>query len=329
MPADHLTATPPNTSMPTTGVLTTSVQRVLAGAPLDATAAAAGVDPVDLADAIETYHTAGLAAVAQHTEGRWRQVRVTFPDWDTAETTAARALGPRLDQLQHTRAIEGWWFLRKHPCWRLRFAGPDTAAVHGALDELAATGTIRGWWPTVYEPETAAFGGPTGLRGVHGLFCADSRGALDYLRQPQPALGRRELSLLLLGGLMDAADLDWFERGDVFARVAQTRPAPDPTDANRIRALTDDVRGLLAAPTEATDPLFAADGAVAFAAPWRAAYTDAGHRLANAAAAGRLQRGLRAILSHIVIFHWNRIGLSATAQAILTRAAHDAFLPRS
>jgi len=324
MPADHLTTTPL-----TTGVLTTSLQRVLAGAPLTATATAAGVDPVDLADAIGIYHTAGLAAVRQHTENRWRQVRITFPDWDTAEVTAARTLGPRLDQLRDTGAIEDWWFLRKHPSWRLRFAGRHITAAHRVLDELTAAGTIRSWWPTMYEPETAAFGGPAGLHSAHDLFCADSRGALDYLRQPQPALGRRELSLLLLGGLLQAADLDWFERGDVFARLAQVRPAPDVTHDIRTHALTGNVRGLLAAPTDAIDALFTPDGAVGFAGPWRAAFTATGHRLAQAAAAGHLQRGLRSVLSHIVIFHWNRIGLSANTQAILTRAAHDAFLPRS
>jgi hypothetical protein len=38
---------------------------------------------------------------------------------------------------------------------------------------------------------------------------------------------------------------------------------------------------------------------------------------------------LRAILTHVVIFHWNRFGLSATSQGILARAATTALLPRS
>jgi thiopeptide-type bacteriocin biosynthesis protein len=323
MPVDHLTATPN-----TTDEVAAGVRRVLAGAPLESTAAAARIEPVELADAIESYHAAGLAAVRQHTEARWQTARVAFTDWDTAETTAARTLGPQLDRLQADGAIEGWWFLRKHPCWRLRFAGPDIPAAHHLLDDLVAAGALERWWPTVYEPETFAFGGPAGLDAVHDLFCADTRGVLDHLRQPRPGLGRRELSLLLLGALLQAAELDWFERGDVFARVAQARPAPDATDDARLDTLTDSVRGLLAAPTDATDALFASGGAVASAAGWRAAYAATGHRLADAAAAGQLHRGLRAVVSHIVIFHWNRIGLSTHTQTLLAHAARDAFLPR-
>ena len=339
MPADHLTeapsvalrrtaASPTTDAPPTTDALAASVRRILTGDPLETTAAAAGIDSADLADAVETYHAAGLAALDQQAEARWPQARVTFPDWDTAESTAARTLGPRLDHQREDGAIEGWWFLRKHPCWRLRFAGPDIPAVHRVLDDLVAAGDLASWWPAVYEPETAAFGGPAGLDPVHDLFCADTGGVLDYLRRPQPALGRRELSLLLLGGLLQSADLDWFEQGDVFARVVQVRPGPDPADDPRIHALASSVRGLLATPTVATDALFAPGGSVAFAAPWRAAYAATGRRLADAGAAGRLDRGLRAILGHVVIFHWNRIGLSVHTQTILSRAARDAFLSR-
>jgi hypothetical protein len=94
------------------------------------------------------------------------------------------------------------------------------------FDELTDTGTIERWWPTLYEPETAAFGGPTGMDAVHDLFCADSAGVLQYLRQDSPGLGRRELSILLLSGLMRAAGLDTFECGDMFDRVARLRSAP-------------------------------------------------------------------------------------------------------
>jgi hypothetical protein len=38
---------------------------------------------------------------------------------------------------------------------------------------------------------------------------------------------------------------------------------------------------------------------------------------------------VRAVLAHVLIFHWNRLGLSAAAQGILARAATAATLPRS
>lgn len=319
MPADHLT-TP----------LAASVLTVLAGTPLQTVAATAAIDPADLADAVDTYHRAGRAALAdaEHADGPWYQVRVEFPDWNTAETTAVTSLGPRLDHLTNEGACGGWWFLRKHPCWRLRFTHAHVDAVNHVLDDLTTTGELTRWWPSLYEPETAAFGGRAGIRIVHDLFCADSHGVLTYLRQPQPALGRRELSLLLLGGLLQAAGLDWFERGDVFARVAQMRPIDHITDS-RLDALTANVRGLLTVAPTTDNSLFEADNAVPFAAPWHRAYTEAGRALAAAATAGTLHRGLRAVTSHIVIFHWNRLGLPAHTQGVLARAALEAFLPRS
>jgi hypothetical protein len=40
-----------------------------------------------------------------------------------------------------------------------------------------------------------------------------------------------------------------------------------------------------------------------------------------------VSRGLRAVLAHVVIFHWNRLGLPAVTQATLARAAASACLP--
>jgi thiopeptide-type bacteriocin biosynthesis protein len=70
-------------------------------------------------------------------------------------------------------------------------------------------------------------------------------------------------------------------------------------------------------------------GPIAFAAPWLAAFINAGRQLGDAAVTGTLDRGLRSILAQIVIFHWNRLGLSAHSQGILAHAAKAATLPRS
>jgi thiopeptide-type bacteriocin biosynthesis protein len=161
------------------------------------------------------------------------------------------------------------------------------------------------------------------------LVCADSAGVLDYLRQDAPGLGRRELSILLLSGLMRAAGLDAFERGDLFDRVTRLRPAPTDADTARITTLADNVRVLLSIPNLTDSALFTPGGPVAHAAPWLAALATVGLQLGHDAAAGHLDRGLRAVLTHVVIFHWNRLGLSATSQGILARAATTALLPRS
>lgn len=326
MSADHLTTIRPPAAP---ADLAAGVLAVLAGTDLGTVAADHALNPADLDDAVKTYQAAGLTALEHRAEHAWYQVRVQFPDWSHAETVGATTLGPALDRLHRDGATAGWWFLRKHPCWRLRLLGADTAAVDQMLDQLTDTGVIERWWPTVYEPETAAFGGPVGMDTVHDLFCADSAGVLDYLRQDAPGLGRRELSILLLSGMMRAAGLDTFECGDVFDRVARLRPAPTDADTARTGKLVDDLRVLLSIPDPVDSELFTPGGPVAHAAQWLGALRAAGEQLGHDAGDGRLDRGLRAILTHVVIFHWNRLGLSATSQGILARAATIALLPRS
>ncbi|MEV0633240.1 thiopeptide-type bacteriocin biosynthesis protein [Nonomuraea wenchangensis] len=322
MPPHHLTTAPPHQ-------LAAAVLTLLAGADLDMAAADIGLEATDLVEATMVYQAAGLAALERRAEAQWYQLRIEFPDWDTAEKIGANQLGPRLDELQSSGAIAGWWFLRKYPCWRLRLRDADIPAVDQVFDDLAAAGALTRWWPTVYEPETAAFGGPVGIQAAHDLFCADSRGVLGYARQNAPGLGRRELSILLINALLRAADMDVFERGDVFARVAQLRPPPTEAETAIVEKLTNDVRMLLAIPVQADSGPFASTGPTTFAAPWLTAWQAAGHQLGHAAAQGRLDRGLRAVLTHVLIFHWNRVGLSAAVQGILARAAAAALLPGS
>lgn len=112
----------------------------------------------------------------------------------------------------------------------------------------------------------------------------------------------------------------------MFARIAAVRPAP-PADTAALAGLAAQFRALLAVPVGSESPVFAPDGPAGFATPWRAAFQDAGRRYCAAASAGTLNRGLRAVLAHTVIFHWNRLGLPAPTQAALARAAASACLP--
>ncbi|GAA3948296.1 hypothetical protein Aau02nite_11540 [Amorphoplanes auranticolor] len=299
------------------------MEAVLAGTAVERSA----VNGVDLTDAVETYRAAGRAALQLRHERAWFQARITPTDWPSMEATFAERVAPRLNQLDAGHAA--WWFLRKHPDWRLRVRTDHHHAVAAALDDLVAACTIDGWRPSIYEPETAAFGGENAMTVVHELFCADSRGVLTYAVQQTPKLGRRELSLLLIRALQQHAGLDWFEAGDVFDRVAQMRPIPAETDTERVLTLATQMRPLLAVEVRPDMPLFAPTGPVAFAAPWLSAFIHAGRHLGDAATTGSLDRGLRSILAQVVIFHWNRLGLSAHAQGALAHAAKAAVLPRS
>jgi thiopeptide-type bacteriocin biosynthesis protein len=249
---------------------------------------------------------------------QWHQVNVTFPDWDRAEPDAAARIAPSL-----STATDAWFFIRKHPYWRIRYqpAGPGTQAdVERHLNELATNGHITSWTRIIYEPEVHAFGGTQAMDTAHRLFHADSRCLLSYLRD-QPGDGhRRELSLMLCSIMMRAARQDLFEQGDVWARVAGYRKPPPGTSPDRPGPL-EKVHRLITADAEA----WMHDSApLDYHAGWAAAYTAAGRELADLAAAGQLHRGLRDVLAHHVIFAWNRVGLPYMPQSVLASAAKTA-----
>lgn len=305
------------------------VLAVLAGSPLDQVATGLGIATADLTDAIETYQRAGHAALEIQAATRdWYQVRVQFSEWDNAEKTAVTGLGPQLRRLQDTGVITAWWFIRKAPCWRLRMKpGCDIAlaemktSVNSILTALTAAGLISRWWQTPYESETAAFGGRSGMDIAHNLFCSDSSHILGYLGRSEPPIGRRELSILLCDTLFRAAGQEWFECGDIWHRVTRLRLIPTDTSPDRLTELTESLRKLLTYDTRPTGALFDTNGPLAFAASWAAAFNHSGQALGAAANEGVLERGIRNILAHHVIFHWNRIGLPYKTQAILAHAA--------
>ncbi|WP_437009882.1 thiopeptide-type bacteriocin biosynthesis protein [Streptomyces sp. enrichment culture] len=281
---------------------------VLAGAPVAPVAARTGLQPDELAAAVEVYQQAGEHALAaQIGPPQWQQLYVQFTDWDKAEQLVADRLNPVLELAREDGRMTSWWFIRKHPCWRVRLLTPDSsghlpAAVTGLLDELAAAGAVR-WWPGIYEPETAAFGGAASMDIAHTLFRADSHAVLT---SPHGALGRRELSVLLCSTLMRAAGLEWYEQGDVWHRITHDRPAPDSTDPAKVRALAPP---LLLADTGPDAPLLQSDQALRPAAAWVAAFRSAGTALGAAARGGALDRGLRHVIAYHVLFHWTRLGL--------------------
>jgi thiopeptide-type bacteriocin biosynthesis protein len=246
---------------------------------------------------------------------RWLQANVTFPDWDHAEGTAASRLAPALDA---DGTADGWWFIRKHPCWRIRYrpAAGSEAIAGRCLDALAREGHIAGWSAVIYEPETRAFGGPEAMTEAHSLFHADSHGALAYLRGEPKGTHRREVTLMLCSIMMRAARQDWYEQGDIWARVAGHRmPPTGPRPAGPSPAA---VRHFLTANAEEQ---MRNDASLASCGQWADAYAAAGRELASLAAGGQLCRGLRDVLAHHVIFAWNRIGLSHAAQSALAGTA--------
>lgn len=343
MPADHLTpehrnapagdqqldATTDHTGTPT--ALESAVLALLAGTAPSAVATQASIPVADLIDAAERYQAAGRAALATPAAADWHQVHIQFPTRHGAEHTAVTELGPALQDTQTSGTVSTWWYVRKHPYWRLRFHTepaqhqPLRRFLTDLLDQLMARALITTWSPGIYEPETGAFGGPQGMDIAHRFFHTDSVNILAHLhrlnhpRPPHPApLGRRELSMLLCAALMRGAGQDWHEQGDIWHRVQQLRPGPPQLPRDHLTTITGKVHRLLALDTEhtthAADPL-------APARPWLDVARETGRALSQLARSGTLHRGLRDVLAHHVIFHWNRLGLTDTDQATLAHTA--------
>jgi len=255
----------------------------------------------------------------------WNQVNVAFDDWHLSEPLAIAHLGPHLAAAETSGQIRSWFFIRKHPCWRIRYlpAAADGAAqrrLEDHLQRLVARGHIAGWTTAVYEPEIHAFGGPEAMAVAHRLFHHDSQTLLTRFpsHADAEARHRREASLLLCSLLLRAAGQDWYEQGDVWARVAAYRPAPEDMTLDRARRISSAVQRLITVDVEAVT---GADAPLAYLAAWATAYVSAGQDLASLWNAGRLHRGLRDILAHHVIFSWNRLGLPYAEQAGLAATA--------
>ncbi|ASU85806.1 methyltransferase [Nocardiopsis gilva YIM 90087] len=306
-----------------------AVLQVLGGNPLPDVAAHLRMDPTELDTAVGVFRCGGRDALCQRASARWWQVYVEFTEWETAESYAVDHLAPLLRRWEAEQDITGWWFIRKYPCWRLRLRprGPQSPArIRAALDDLVNAGRIRRWWTGIYEPETAAFGGHVGIAIAHNLFHADSRAVLDLSTRDHTTIGRRELSILLCTALMRGAGLEWYEQGDVWDRVRHERPTPPDVTPERLRPMVNALQTLLLADTAPDGLMFGPDGPLKFAATWATASDQAGRDLRAAVRNGTLERGLRRILSYLVIFHWNRLGLSGRDQSALSWAARTAIL---
>jgi protein-L-isoaspartate(D-aspartate) O-methyltransferase len=255
----------------------------------------------------------------------WHQHNVTFADRATGKRAITERLGPTLLAAEEDGQLNGWWFMNKQP-WPLRYrAAEPSPLVESLLSDLVDVGTVRSWMPGIYEPETTAFGGTKAMEAAHDLFHQDSRHLLTY--QPGPGrLGRRETAVLLISAMMRAANLDWFEQGDVWTKAAALRPATEVLAPERAATLLPAMQKLM---TVDTRSLSRPNGPLCGHTEWVAAFERAGTTLAYLAAEGGLTRGLRAVIAHHVIFHANRAGLPSDDQSALFNTAREAVMGSS
>ncbi len=270
----------------------------------------------------------------QPTSPSWHQVSIQFDDYPAAEHTGVAHLGPAMTSAETAGLIASWFFIRKAPCWRFRFLPSHdtteqdaTTYIHQRLRTLHDVDRIASWVETIYEPEMHAFGGAAAMELAHHLFHSDSRHILTYLNNNRATKSagrsdqRRELSILLCSILMRSAGQDWYEQGDIWARVADNRSLPPDIPLDRLRTMESDLQQLMTRNANPASPEMKDNGPLTFFPGWAAAFADTGRALGDLARNGALRRGVRAVLAHHVIFHWNRLGLPHTTQSILANVA--------
>lgn len=244
---------------------------------------------------------------------RWRQLNLTFSDWQAAEDFAATRLASELTAAEDHRAITAFWFIRKSETWRLRLLpGDQLAQVYALLASITDDECIRGVTEPVYRPEAYVFGGDQAMTIAHTLFHADSRHILGHLATAG-GTHRRELGVLLATRLMRAAGLEFSEQGDVWRLLASRRHQPNaPAPSPRLIAAVQ--RLLAAADDTAESPLV-------ITPRWPQAHEHAGADLGFLDRHGALTRDLREVLTHHLLFLFNRLGISAADTWLLATAA--------
>ena len=250
-------------------------------------------------------------------DGQWHQANVTFTDPHDAERLAATRIAPVLRDAEDNGDIDSWWFVRKQQ-WRFRYRTTEHTQA-AAILPMPATPGPWSWTTSIYEPEVHAFGGPAGMDTAHALFHHDSRHVLGGTHRRSD---RQELTILLLTAMMRAAELDWFEQGDTWARIVELRPPADLPGPDQWASVKTATRRLL---TVDTGPL-RAGGSLEPAADWFTAFERAGAALKELNRDGCLTRGLRAVIAHHTIFAWNRLGIPAPAQAAIAQASKEVIL---
>ncbi|MEV6527107.1 methyltransferase, FxLD system [Longispora sp. NPDC051575] len=246
--------------------------------------------------------------------GRWRQINLTFTDREAAERYAAH-LGPVLAAGQDSGVAALSWFIRKGRTWRLRLLpGEYLGAFYALLARVADHDLVRAVAEPVYAPETDAFGGAESMTIAHTLFAADTRHILAHVAAGGDQ--RRELGVRLATRLMQAAGLDFYEQGDVWARVAAHRQTEGQSPASA--KLTAAVYRMIIAMGEA------AGSPLERTPDWPEAHERAGRALGFLNEHGVLTRDLRAVLTHHVLFTFNRLGISAVDARLLAAAAATA-----
>jgi thiopeptide-type bacteriocin biosynthesis protein len=247
-----------------------------------------------------------------------------------AHQVLSQSIKPLIAELKEKGLVKGWWFLVKTDMLgcavRLRIQV-------GTAEQPDADEVINRWRAArqlkvsrlKYEPEFCLFGGKGGIDIAHEIFHLDSEfiTGLAPRENPGDKLVSTGLSIICALHLLRSVRLDVFECWDVFAQILGKRPTSE-ADRARYAPVCDQMKAVIG--RHYRFDLSLVDE------PLRRtleAYFDGlsatGAQLERLNYAGELHCGLREYTAAILIFCWNRAGLSFVAQRTLAQSFSDFF----
>lgn len=279
----------------------------------------------EFARLLDAFLGGGLPALRAATRDvAWVQYDVLLPSPDRAGLYCALADAGR--EVLATGIADEFFFVHKPPGLRVRFqtvaAGRTEldAVVRGRLKGWHSGGLVTGWHPAVYEPESHLFGGPVSMRSVHRIFTADSLAWLGFHAAAQPVGPAWAMSLLMVRALLDALGVVGWEDLNVWERLrthAGRRLTPDARASTG--PVADAIRRSWAAPKRLWSLLNYS--ARTLVSDYRRVVTDECQRwLTDYFTSPGAYVGPREAAAFVIVFHWNRAGLPATRQAVITEA---------
>lgn len=278
----------------------------------------------------EAFVAAGAAHVRQlATPTCWLQVGVSFHDATSARRfIALPALHQTIDRWLQEEYLEQFFFMRKAPGLRLRFAlphGTSESPIVEQLDQWRTIGVLQRYQFGLYDPETHQFGGPAGLDAIHRHATVDSLAYLQFAdlhARGNATVDPLLFSLIVLHDLIGRVAEDPWEQWDVWCELRLTgRLVPPDGELGALLAeeLADNrelLEAVLLHREDVLDELTPSERALVRAMASANATLVADW---NAAIASRtLSCPPRKILPFLIIFHWNRVGLDLGEQMALT-----------
>jgi thiopeptide-type bacteriocin biosynthesis protein len=305
---------------------------------LDASSFDHFLETVAVVDLLEDFYTQEIehllpvqrmfASLGQHgCDENWVQFNMALTRGNEGAVASAvcvfEKLLPMLVPETRDSRVHCFFLMRKDPDLRLRIEGPDTEFLEQTfrkpLAELMDAGVITEYYPTRYEPEIYRFGGHRLLGSVHSWFDADSLAWLrlePLLYRQMNQISRDVLSLTIINDLLFAVLKDYAEVWDVWRRLADQHGFQQVEDAMGVSLIS--INDIMPYASETEQNILRS---------YEQANLNFATELEQAARSGNLTIGRRNLLSTLVMFHWNRFGLSRGERVKIINLMLHTFRP--